>query len=157
MRPINLSTIFITMLIALTFQLYPWSGTGVTLRPDFLFVVCLYWLLRKPNICNIGTIWFAGLLVDLSTGSLLGQHALTYAITGFIAVTFQRRIVLFNKWQLASYVLGLLFINRLIILGIKLFADNENPGLVYFLPVLTSMILWQVMRMTFGALTRPKN
>lgn len=156
MRPINISTIAITMVIALIFQLYPWSGTGVTLRPDFLLVVSLYWLLRMPNVVNIGVIWLAGLMVDLSTGSLIGQHALSYAITGFLALLFQRRIVLFNKWQLASYVLVLIFINRVIVLGLKLFADNENPGLVYFLPVLTSMLLWQMMRMSFGALTRSK-
>lgn len=156
MRNVTISTVVITLLIALIFQLYPWSGTGVTLRPDFLLVVTLYWLLRMPNVCNIGVIWLAGLMVDLSTGSLIGQHALSYAITGFLALMFQRRIVLFNKWQLASYVLVLLLVNRIIILGLKLFADNEHPGFAYFLPILTSMLLWQLMRMSFGALTKSK-
>ena len=34
-------------------------------------------------------------IVDLSTGSLLGQNALAFTLTAFIALSFQRRLVLF--------------------------------------------------------------
>jgi rod shape-determining protein MreD len=156
MRPVELSTVIITLVIALIFQLYPWSGNGVILRPDFLLVITLYWLLRAPNLCNIGVIWLAGLMVDLSTGSLMGQYALSFTVTGFLGLLYQRRIVLFNKLQLAAYVISLLFVNRLLVLILKLFADNQNPGISYFLPIVTSMLLWQFMVLTFGALTRPK-
>jgi rod shape-determining protein MreD len=156
MRHTSLFTVYFTLLIALLCQLFPWVGQGIIFRPAFMLVVLLYWLLRAPNLCNIGTAWLAGLLVDLATGSLLGQHALSFAITAYVAISYQRRLVLFNGWQLAGYVLALLIIERVVILLLKLFAGNENPGLQYFLPIIAGLILWQLMILMFGGLTRPK-
>ena len=156
MRHTSLVSIYLSLLIALLFQLYPWVGQGVIYRPAFMLVVLLYWLLRAPNLCNVGTAWLAGLLIDLATGSLLGQHALSFTITAFIALSYQRRLVLFNGWQLAGYVLALLIIERIVILLLKVFAGNENPGLAYFWPVVAGLVLWQMMILLFGGLTRPK-
>jgi rod shape-determining protein MreD len=156
MRHTSLVSIYITLLIALLCQLFPWVGQGIIFRPDFMLVVVLYWLLRAPNLCNVGTAWLAGLLVDLATGSLLGQHALSFCFTAYVALSYQRRLVLFNKGQLLAYVLMLLLIERFLILLLKLFAGNENPGLAYFLPIIMGLLLWQLMLFIFGGLTRPK-
>ena len=96
------------------------------------------------------------MLVDLATGSLLGQHALSFSITAFVALSYQRRLVLFNSWQLTGYVFALLIIERVIILLLKLFEGNENPGWHYFWPIVTGLLLWQLMTLMFGELTRPK-
>jgi rod shape-determining protein MreD len=157
MRQINFFTVYFTLLIALICQLFPWVGQGVIFRPDFMLVIILYWLLRAPNLCNIGTAWFAGLLVDLATGSLLGHHALSFALTAYIALIYQRRLVLFNVVQLAGIIFGLLFFERFVVLLLKLFEGNNYPGLQYFWPVLTGLILWQLMIMVFGTITRPKS
>lgn len=156
MRHINIVSIYFTLLIALVCQLFPWVGQGVIFRPDFMLVVLLYWLLRAPGICNIGTAWIAGLLVDLATGSLLGQHALSFTITAFVALSYQRRLVLFNTWQLAGYVIALLTLARVLMLLLKLFAGYENPSWYYLWPIFTGLLLWQIMILVFGGLTRPK-
>ncbi len=156
MRPTSLFAILITLLIALICQLYPWVGQGVIFRPDFMLVVLLYWLLRAPNLCNVSMAWVVGLLVDLATGSLLGQHALSFTLTAFIGLSYQRRLVLFSPWQLAAYVLALLVFERVLLLILKLFEGNENPGWAYLLPIISGLILWQFMIVMFGALTRPK-
>ena len=155
MQRVSGMMVALTLFVGLILQLYPWSGKGIILRPDFLLVITLYWVLRAPNLCNVGIAWLAGLMVDLSTGSLLGQHALSFAFTAFLGLTYQRRLVLFNKLQLAVYVLALLITSRVIVLILKLFADNENPGWSYFWPIITSLVLWQAMVVTFGAPTRP--
>lgn len=155
-KPVKFSTFFFTMLVGLVFQLYPWSSSGVIIRPDFLLVIALYWLLQAPYHCNIGWVWFAGLLVDLSTGSLLGQHAFTFAVTAFFGLLYQRRLVLFNRWQLYLYVVALFGVQRLLILLLKLFAGSEMPDWTYSLPVISDLLLWQIMIMAFGELTRPK-
>lgn len=157
MRPVNITTVLLTLIVALTFQLYPWSGQGVILRPDFLLVVTLYWIVRAPYLINVGIAWFAGLIVDLSTGSLLGQHAMAFGFAAFLALLYQRRLVLFNRWQLTVYIFALLIAERAIVLMLKLFADYENPGLSYFVPVVTSLILWQLIVLMFGAPTRPRH
>jgi len=148
--------VYATLLFALLCQLFPWTGQGIIFRPDFMLVVLLYWLLRTPHICNVGTAWIIGLLVDLATGSLLGQHALAFTLTAYITLSFQRRMVLFSVLQIAFYIFGLLFFTRFVILILKLLAGYEVPSWHYFWPVLTGMILWQLLRIAFGSLARPK-
>ena len=156
MRHTSPISVYLSLLMALLCQLFPWVGQGVIFRPDFMLVVILYWLLRAPNLCNVGTAWFAGLLVDLATGSLLGQHALSFSITAFVALSYQRRLVLFNTWQLVGYVAALLTFERVLMLLLKLFEGNDNPGWHYFWPVITGLFLWQLLILLFGGLTRPK-
>lgn len=153
----SLLSVYASLFFALLCQLLPWTGQGIIFRPDFMLVVLLYWLLRTPYLCNIGTAWTVGLLVDLATGSLLGQHALAFTLTGYIALSFQRRLVLFSAFQVTLYVFGLLFFARTAILILKLFAGSEALGWLYFWPVITGTLLWQIIRITFGSISRPKN
>ena len=148
--------VYSTLFLALLCQLFPWTGQGIIFRPDFMLVVLLYWLLRTPHICNVGTAWVVGLLVDSATGSLLGQHALAFTLKAYIALSFQRRLVLFSVIQIATYVLGLLIFARITILILKLFAGHEMQSWHYFWPVITGILLWQVMRIAFGSIASPK-
>lgn len=115
------------------------------LRPDFMLLVTIYWLFRAPYIVNIGTAWFAGMVVDLITGGMFGQHALAYAITAYFAVSYQRRMILFNSWQQAGYVFILLLLTQVIMLVLKLFTGGGIPGWHYFLPSVSGILLWQLV------------
>ena len=144
MRPVNHFDVFFTLGLAFFAYLLPWAGFGLLLRPDFVLLVMIYWMLRAPHLCNVGIAWAMGLLLDVTSGSLFGQNALVYALTAFIAVTYQRRLVLFNEWQQAFYVLLLLLLSQLTLLILKLFAGGALPGWGYFLPSLSGVLLWQL-------------
>lgn len=144
MHPSKLRIIYVSLFAAFMCLLLPWSGTALTLRPDFVLLVIIYWLIRAPNLCNVGTAWFAGLLVDLLTGGLFGQYALAYTITAFFAVYYQRRLVLFNHTQQLLYVLLLLIIAQITLLILKTFAGAESLGLMYLLPSFTGILLWRI-------------
>lgn len=145
MQAISLKSVYFSLLLALFCMLLPWAGYGLMLRPDFMLLVILYWALRAPRICNIGTAWCAGLIVDLASGGLFGQNALAYALTVFVAVSYQRRLALFNPWQQAGYVFVLLLFAQIILLILKLFAGEESLGWSYFLPSISGIVLWQLV------------
>jgi len=138
----NRRLVYFTLVAALLLQLLPFSGVLLQIKPDFLLLVVLFWLLRAPNICNIGQAWTAGILMDLVTGDVLGQNALAYAITAFLAVMYQRRLILFSALQQSLYVLLLLFVNEVILLLLKSFSGIEYFGWTYFVPSLTGVMLW---------------
>ena len=142
-------SIYLSLLIAFVCMLFPWSGLALTLRPDFMLLVILFWLLRAPNQCSVGTAWFMGLWIDLATGGIFGQYALAYTITTFFAVIYQRRLVLFSSTQQLVYVFSLLFLSQLILLILKTFAGKEFMGWSYFLPSITGVLVWQLV-VTFG-------
>jgi rod shape-determining protein MreD len=119
------------------------------MRPDFMLLVIIFWLIRAPNLCNVGTAWFVGLFVDLATGGIFGQYALAYTITAFFAVSYQKRLVLFNGTQQLFYVFILLFISQVSLLIIKTFAGAQFMGWTYFLPSISGVLLWFIAVM-FG-------
>ena len=148
MRPASLKEIYLSLLLAFLCYLLPWSGIGLMLRPDFVLVVLIYWMLRAPHLCNVGTAWTLGLLTDLASGGLLGQNALTYILPAFFAIHYQRRLVLFNELQQAGYALLLLLLSQVTLVVLKLFAGNDFPGWTLFLSSLSGLILWQLLTMS---------
>ncbi|HSH71772.1 MAG TPA: rod shape-determining protein MreD [Methylophilaceae bacterium] len=145
MQVIKLPSIYLSLLMALILQILPWSGWGLLVRPDFVLLTLIYWLLRAPQLCNIGTAWFIGIIIDIATGGLFGQNALAYAFSAFFAVIYQRRLALFNIWQQAAYVFALLILTQATLLVLKLFAGGNSPGWIYFLPCVTGILLWQLV------------
>jgi rod shape-determining protein MreD len=137
--------VYISLLLALILQLLPWSGVWVQIKPDFVLLVLLYWMLRAPHLCNIGTAWSAGLMIDLINGDLFGQNALAYVLTAFIAVIYQKRLILFTVLQQSGYVFLLLFINQLTLLMLKLFMDSKQFSFLYFVSCLSSILLWHLV------------
>jgi len=144
MPRVSLKSILLSLLVGFMLYLLPWSGFGLLVRPDFALLVLLYWLLRAPHMCNIGTAWLIGMLTDLASGSLFGQYAFAYVLTAFIAVTYQRRLALFSYWQQSAYVFLLLLLTQVTLLVLKLFSGAEFPGWSYFLSSISGILLWQL-------------
>lgn len=145
MRPISIGQIYLSLFAGLVLYMLPWAGFGLMLRPDFVLLVLLYWMIRAPQLCNIGTAWFMGMLVDLAAGDLFGEHAMAYVVAAFVAVTYQRRATLFNRWQQLGYIFGLLLIAQIVLLILKLFGGSELPEWSYLLSSVSGILLWQLV------------
>ncbi|HOY71293.1 MAG TPA: rod shape-determining protein MreD [Methylotenera sp.] len=139
----NFKIIYFSLVIAFICLLFPWSGLALKLRPDFLLITIILWLIRAPNLCNIGTAWLAGLFVDIATGGIFGQYALAYTITAYCAVVYQKRLVLFNHTQQLLYVFFLLIISQVTLLILKAFSGQPLLSWAYFLPSITGVLLWR--------------
>lgn len=144
MHPSKLKVMYLALAIAFVGFLMPWTERMLVFRPDFVLLTLIFWLVRAPNLCNIGTAWILGLCIDLATGGIFGQHALAYTITGFFAVFYQRRLVLFTGAQQLVYVFSLLVVAQLVLLLLKTFAGNEFIGWQYFMPSVAGVVLWQI-------------
>ena len=153
----NLLLAYGSLLFALLCQLFPWTGQGIVFRPDFMLVVLLYWLFRAPYLCNVGTAWLVGAFVDSGTGSLLGQHALAFTLTAYVALSFQRRLVLFNETQILAFTFALLVLTRFTVLILKLLSGNEMSTWHYFWPAVTGILFWLVIKFVLGAIAHPKS
>jgi rod shape-determining protein MreD len=134
--------VYFSLMVAVILHLLPWNGVWLQLRPDFVLMVLLYWILRAPHLCGVGTAWILGLVIDVTNGDLFGENALAYALTAFIALIYQRRLILFNMLQQIGYVFLLLVAHHVIFVLIKSFGDSKQISWLYFLSCFTSIILW---------------
>jgi rod shape-determining protein MreD len=151
MQRINLKLFYTSFLVALVCQMLPWSGLALLIRPDFVLLTVIFWILRVPKLCNIGTAWFAGLVIDLISGNVFGQNGMAYALTAFFAVIYQRRLILFTVWQQTAYVFFLLILNQTTLFILKLMSGGEFPGWIYFASCISGIVIWQLIAFTrFG-------
>jgi rod shape-determining protein MreD len=138
---------FVALTLGLAFiaNLLPLSGLALALRPDFFAVVLLYWAIHQPRWIGIGVAWCCGLLTDVVEANLFGQHALAYAILGFAAEYFHRRVLRFPLWQQSLHVLGLLITAQLVVVILRLMSGASLPSPTLILSSVTSVLLWPVL------------
>ena len=78
--------------MAMALTIIPWSTPLSIAAPDWVILTLIYWALATPETASVGKAWFVGLLVDALTGQLLGQYALTYAVSIFLCIKQHKRI-----------------------------------------------------------------
>lgn len=135
----------LTLTLAFTINLLPLSGFALAIRPDFFALVLLYWAIHQPRWIGIGVAWACGLLTDVVEANLFGQHALAYAILGFSASYFHRRVLRFPLWQQALHVLGLLIVAQLVVLVLRLMSGATLPTAAMLLSSISSALIWPIV------------
>jgi rod shape-determining protein MreD len=111
-------------------------------RPPWYALVLIYWCLALPERVGVGIAWILGIIVDVLTGSLLGQHALSLSVVAFLTVKLHQRIRLFPVWQQALVVLVLLALNQLLNLWVLGATRSLEPGLAFWGPTPVGTLLW---------------
>lgn len=132
--------IILSLFVALVLNLIPFGRMpGV---PDWLALVLAFWCIHQPLKVGMGAGFFFGLLMDVASGSVMGQHALVYVLLAFVASGLSRRILWFPLAQQALHVLPLLLGTQLVMLLIRLVTGAEFPGVLYFLSSFVAALLW---------------
>ena len=62
-------------------------------RPYWVALVLVYWCLETQDFITLGTVFIIGLVLDLLTASLLGQHALSLVIMIYLVTRFRARLL----------------------------------------------------------------
>ena len=143
-----------TFLLALVLTVAPMPDWLRPIRPDWVGLVLIYWCLALPDRVGVGTGWFAGLLVDLLTGSLLGQHAMALAVIAWLTLRLHQRIRLFPVLQQALIILVLLVLHQLLALWVDRFIGRPGPPWYYWAPSLIGMLLWPLIYVALRGLRR---
>ncbi len=131
-----------TFMLALMLSALPLPEWAVNWRPAWTAMVLIYWCMALPGRVGILTGWSLGLLIDVLSGGLLGQHALGLALIAFLTISTHRRVRVFPLLQQALIV-GLMlacyqFLNLMIDYSVG--AVSQGPGIG--LSVISSMLLW---------------
>ena len=156
LRPAKTGFIVATLIAALLLNLLPWSGWGLSVRPDFVALVLLYWCIDQPRKIGFGIAWLLGLLMDVADGSLFGQHALAYTIVAYAGIVLHRRVQRFSITPQVLHVVPLLLLNDIIVLLIRLAAGSDLPGYWYFLGSVIGGLLWPALSFLLKLPQRPR-
>ena len=138
----RVSAIIVTLAVAIVLTLLPLPPLLDPLRPYWVALTLLYWCLETQGLVSLGLAFTIGILLDLLTASLLGQHALSLVIMIYLATRFRARLRFFPPWQQALSVLALLLNDRIILLWIISLRGEPLPSMAFWLPPLVGTLLW---------------
>ena len=132
-----------TMLLALMLVMLPLPDWARVFRPDWLTLVLIYWVLAMPERLGIVFAWTFGLLLDVTQGAILGQHAIGLVLVAFFVQLQYKRIRVFSLLQQALVVFVLLMFKQLIVLWVSGIVGQAPDDLAdYFLPSIIGAVIW---------------
>lgn len=134
--------IILTLIIAMVLSILPQPAWAANARPQWVYVVLLFWLAYVPHKIGPFMAWLLGLYVDLLLGTVLGEHAFIFVLTTYFIQRWLRFIEALPLWQ---QTLGVGVLSGFYILVTALFAKWQG-GLVWhwqlLLPLVANMVVW---------------
>ena len=134
--------VWLTFAFALMLVILPLPDWARPYRPQWVTLTLIYWCLALPHRISVGTGFGLGILLDVLTGTLLGQHAMGLSLIAFIAVQLHARIRVFPLWQQALAILLLLTIDHMLSLWVMGASGRTPPGLLYWVVPVVGAVLW---------------
>jgi len=134
--------VIITFLVGLVLTMMPLPDSVDPLRPDWLAMLVIFWAMQLPRTWSVGTAWIVGIVLDVTQGTLLGQHALALCFVAFITVRFHLLMRVFPMPQLTATVLPILAIYQFLLFWINGVAGVDTPSITYWGPVISGTLLW---------------
>ena len=134
--------ILITLGVALFLTILPIPQWGEDFRPQWVAMTLIYWALALPARVGVFWAWGTGLVLDVTSGTVLGQHALSLSVPIYLALELHARIRIFPLPQQAVSVWVLLLLERLLSLWVLGATGQPTPTLLYWMPTFVGMLLW---------------
>jgi len=124
------------------------------LRPHWVALVLVYWVIALPQSVGLATAWCVGILLDILLGTLIGQHAFVLVAVSAIALSLYQRMRMFSVWQQGAIVLAMMLLAEMLMFWIESLAANADFNLWHFLPALVSALIWPWVFLSLRALRR---
>ncbi len=138
--------LFVTYLIALLLSVFPLGlGTLSWMRPEFVCLLSIYWLLYTPHKVGIALPWAMGFVQDIVEGGVWGAHAFAMAIVAYIVLLSYQRLVSYSRVQQMMWVLILIGVHQIFFNWLQGLMGNSVPVSLILLPTIMSGLCWPVM------------
>ncbi|UTA48807.1 rod shape-determining protein MreD [Simiduia sp. 21SJ11W-1] len=140
----NLWLVGVLLVVALLLAVWP-MGLFSQYRPAWVVLVCVYWILALPYRFGLGALCTVGLVQDVITGSLLGYHALSLVLIGYVCLLSYQRLRNYAPWQQAGWLFVLVGMHQVVGNWVNSLSGHEYQGLGFLWPAFTSALCWPLL------------
>jgi len=135
--------IVLSFFLAYLLAIVPFPDWAMNYRPEWVPMVLIYWVIALPYRVGIGSAWFAGLILDILKGSVLGLNAIGLVIVAYVTSSLYLRFRMFSSVQQSGLVLVLLGINLLLSHWLEVITGYTSVSdMMFIMSALTSAVLW---------------
>jgi len=136
------SRLLVGAFVALVLTVLPLPAWLDVLRPAFLVLTVLYWSVNAPRTGGIAFGFFAGLMLDVFQGPVLGEHALALSLITYIAVREHPRIRSKAAIQQALIVFAALILYEVVLFTIDGWTGHPLTSPLRWVHALTGALIW---------------
>lgn len=131
--------IIATFAVAIVLEMLPWGHWPM---PGFVAMVLVFWNVFQPRRVGLSMAFALGILMDVHSGSLLGQHALAYSILSYAAIALHRRLLWYSVAGQALQLFPLFLLTHVVVTLVHLMFTGSWPSWIYFVSPLLTALLW---------------
>lgn len=137
--------IALTCFFSACLRIAPWHEMMLPLNPDWTLLAVIYWAMALPELFGIFSAWLIGLLMDVLTGQLLGQYALSYSLVSYLCLKRHKRLRQFPLFQQASFIFLCLFISQSLLFFVKNLQNPSHLDSVFWWPTMAGTLCWPLV------------
>ncbi len=137
--------VLLTIILALMLTMMPLPDSVSAFRPDWVALIMIFWTMTVPRRISVGVAWIVGIFVDVSQGTLLGQHALALCAVAYVTVKFHLLMRVFPLMQLTATVFAILALYQFLLFWINGVVGINAPSISYWAPVITGTLIWPLL------------
>ena len=134
--------LLLTALVALILTVLPLPRWLDVVRPAFLVLTVLYWSVNAPRAGGLAIGFFAGLMLDVFQGPVLGEHALALSLITYIAVREHQRIRSKPAIQQALIVFPALMLYELVLFMIDGWTGHPVTSPLRWVHTVSGALIW---------------
>ena len=134
--------LMLSVLVALILTVLPLPPWLDVVRPAFLVLTVIYWSVNAPRAGGLAIGFFAGLLLDVFQGPVLGEHALALSLITYIAVREHQRIRSKPAIQQALIVFAALILYEVVLFMIDGWTGNPVTSPLRWVHTVSGALIW---------------
>lgn len=137
--------VFLSLLVALSLEVTPLPAQLEAWRPPWLALTAIYWALAYPRRYGLALAWFAGLVLDVLKGGVLGQHALAMTVATWLTLRFHLRFRVFPIWQQTVAVGAVVAAHQFLVFWVDGVTGGAELSWHRLTPTLAAIIAWPIL------------
>ena len=142
MSPESRARLLLCTIVALLLTVLPLPPLLDVVRPAFLVLAVLYWSVNAPRTGGLAIGFFAGLMLDVFQGPVLGEHALALSLVTYIAVREHQRIRSKPVIQQALIVFAALIVYEVVLFMIDGWTGHPVTSPLRWVHTVTGALIW---------------
>ncbi len=140
----NLFFIWSTILLSIILIVIPLPDVLDQYRLPWLKMTVIFFSIFNISLIGIISVWFSGLILDIMSGSLMGENALILAVLSYLSYRFRFQIRIYPMWQIMIVVLMLLSLGEFIALWIHGVSGTMFFNIYDWINVGIAVLVWPI-------------
>jgi len=112
------------------------------LRPQWIVLLLLYWMLEVPSQMGLFGAWLIGLFMDSLLDIPLGTFAISLVLIAYLLMCLRTRFDIFSSSQKLAIIFGFMILYQIPYFVFEYANGNSFSMWLFLLPPLISTLIW---------------